>query len=1659
MATGAVVNLPPGFELEQEPQLPEGFVLEGAEKPSSSFSLKNAAVTGLTSLAKGTDTALSAGASGLARLFGASPEEQDKIYRGLEERRTAIDQFQQDHAPNTNMAERIVGNVVAVPGMIPGMLGQTQMDAAEQVFKEGGTLGQARTAGGIQAVTGMAGGLVPGGRAVQAVANTASGAAGDYFTQKYLESVGLKEAAKNYDPTNVEARILDAAVGAAFTPRTKADPDKSNKVAVLEKLDQIDNATKPLEMPEGFRLMTDEEVAASIQRPAEEASVARQDGIDFPMEQREGVGLPTYEYGEPAKLTVEKTVDGRDLTTYEAPGLRADPLPELEINQKTTDTPQFKKWFEGSKIVDDNGEPLVVYHGTTKDITSFDPTAKRNLLAQDAQGLYFTAYAEDASNYAGHPRNGDSSGANVVPVYLQIKNPKIVDNGNFEISFISKKAREQLEAQGYDGLISKDKSEIVAFYPEQIKSAVGNRGTFDPTNPRIDASLGNITEAKLPIERFGKITPDGRFDIATPLRYIAENSENPSFRPLAEELLKLDDKVPLIASLAKDEAGEYSTYVTLGKDASGQALKSVAEHRIRNDGGAELKFGTAGLTERAVLHELVHAATVKRLLVEPDHPTSREINSIFQTLRDTAAKAGDAEGLKQYGLRANAFEFITEALTNPKFQEWLAKHDLSGKPTSFVQSAFQKITQAISKLFGRDVNLNNALDRVVAVSESIIKDYTARAAEIDSRYAANPAEFTSNRAIYKAQESLVENMLDEASGGNFKASENVGQKLKPEILPQEAMKGPWGVLKDNYIPDDPDVNQALAKSRGEKDSNLRFNSLQSGGSLTAEKTGSTLIGTITRLYQNANKRAELAIKNIVTPVESLLGKVIKTPDVEILSEVFKREMFKGTRYTAEQLQQSGISSKVIEAYQGMRKMFDAALQAQNEGRVAKGMRPITGIDAYMASRWQGNFRLPVYSTDGKLIWYLAGRSKREVSNALEYLKSKGIEIDESKTSMKSVRYHGIGKGKPDVIEAYQAMLDILDPNDPRVGDIKSVMEEATGREAFGALGQSKHFEEKGNIRGFVGDRPWKKTREDAVDFVKEQLQYAKNAFRWSEVNKISEKSKVLLSDEVLNKEQPRNVSYAREYAKNQLGLNDTAWIRQMEDSFSKALGVDKSYFYNTVGIGKSLFYMQKLGANVGYMMANLIQPVFTTAAHRMLSREGYKHNAAYTMAAGLSDASGALLREINPKAKIPMTKIGEEAYQYAKDNGIIARSQFDDIQQLDRPAPIRMLENTLGRTISAPESIARGTAFMSFVHHLDQSKKFTDRTELFQRAEELTNIWMIDYRTAERPMIFDRMGLVGESLATLQTFKFGYFNQLHLLAQKAVKTKDFTPLAVFLGVQYALAGVNGMPGMDELDDAWELLKSQLPDSAYAKVKDLGVKSFAIQNLDTSLAYGPLSSTTGVAMNSRFDMSNVQDFAFDSLFPFIADMYKQGEAVTKAAFRPNSETAMQAAMAVTPTGLQGALETNTDTFKGPQTQEGRQIYYRANDPDTVSAKRTKEEETLRALGLRSVPEAMSSELRFRENKMEKETTARKKEIAAKVTQALRTNPEKVQEYFDDYIALEGDPAQLVRTVTEKIQNRNLTLEERQILSAASSIASAKKAQRAKARMDRVKKEYN
>lgn len=96
-------------------------------------------------------------------------------------------------------------------------------------------------------------------------------------------------------------------------------------------------------------------------------------------------------------------------------------------------TPEFKHWFgdweddpdNASKVVDEDGLPRVVYHGTKSEFTQFD-THRGTVVLDQMLGSHFANEASVASTFTLDRQERPAEGGAVLPVYLNIRNPREV---------------------------------------------------------------------------------------------------------------------------------------------------------------------------------------------------------------------------------------------------------------------------------------------------------------------------------------------------------------------------------------------------------------------------------------------------------------------------------------------------------------------------------------------------------------------------------------------------------------------------------------------------------------------------------------------------------------------------------------------------------------------------------------------------------------------------------------------------------------------------------------------------------------------------------------------------------------------------------------------------------------------------------------------------------------------------------------------------------------------------------------------------------------------------------------------------------------------------------------------------------------------------------
>jgi hypothetical protein len=139
-------------------------------------------------------------------------------------------------------------------------------------------------------------------------------------------------------------------------------------------------------------------------------------------------------------------------------------------------TPEFKAWFgdwEGdpanaSKIVDENGEPALVYFGGPSGIRQLSGD-KRNRTGADEVGFYFTKLRGNAKFYAEtmrDPQTDEPVPSSLYSAFLNIKDPYVRERGDGV-----RTERVTAVPEGHDGYINDGAAEIVVFSPDQVAFA------------------------------------------------------------------------------------------------------------------------------------------------------------------------------------------------------------------------------------------------------------------------------------------------------------------------------------------------------------------------------------------------------------------------------------------------------------------------------------------------------------------------------------------------------------------------------------------------------------------------------------------------------------------------------------------------------------------------------------------------------------------------------------------------------------------------------------------------------------------------------------------------------------------------------------------------------------------------------------------------------------------------------------------------------------------------------------------------------------------------------------------------------------------------------------------------------------------------------------
>ena len=195
-------------------------------------------------------------------------------------------------------------------------------------------------------------------------------------------------------------------------------------------------------------------------------------------------------YGELFENNINENVNKSETQQLLAPNGKPSNLPPNLW--KLVRTPNFKSWFgdweknpkASSKVIDENGEPMIMIHNTYNEFTKFDPN--RSIAKNGA--IWFAN--KEAQPHIGGFKTNDTRPMRQMQCFLKIMKPCYDD---MDAAYYAKE-------EGYDGVILTDDSInyamlAVVYSPNQIKS-VNNLGNF--SNDSDDINENTITEDGAP---------------------------------------------------------------------------------------------------------------------------------------------------------------------------------------------------------------------------------------------------------------------------------------------------------------------------------------------------------------------------------------------------------------------------------------------------------------------------------------------------------------------------------------------------------------------------------------------------------------------------------------------------------------------------------------------------------------------------------------------------------------------------------------------------------------------------------------------------------------------------------------------------------------------------------------------------------------------------------------------------------------------------------------------------------------------------------------------------------------------------------------------------------------------------------------------------------
>ncbi len=687
-----------------------------------------------------------------------------------------------------------------------------------------------------------------------------------------------------------------------------------------------------------------------------------------------------------------------------------------------------------------------------------------------------------------------------------------------------------------------------------------------------------------------------------------------------------------------------------------------------------------------------------------------------------------------------------------------------------------------------------------------------------------------------------------------------------------------------------------------------------------------------------------------------LQDTIASGDSPVMSQTLKKS---GLQWmTDDMIRQHGHSEEAVKAYRELTKGVEFLWNLTNQALIHQGKAPIEMIPGFMPHIWKGAYKVFVtfkehqkFDSQGKpqgtpkeytvsvrgYQWkqQAAGYAKRLAEG--QYDSPEGTfraEVDpQTRLPYKVLKHKDLSNSIMITLQEHVTAFKngmILNP------ETLQILENI---EADNNRGFSKHTLERSGVKGFVGEegtqhgwrekaglgskrnneilKLWQNYARTTVDFYKNTLWQDEVSGPMTQVQPLTINGKTHYA--MMFEELPTLRKHQHEFSSNFTGenVNHLKFVDDAVQDISQMIGYDPLAYRHLTRAARNILSLTKLRANVGNIVANVIQPAHAVAQLDMMN--------AMLINAGRDPKT-------LPSSAVSVTKAIAKRFVHDKETTMaleFARSQGHLKAQLDNElgakelSPVMDVINTAtgGKVNMGVESFSRQTTFLIAWEHM--RKVFpNDVTKARNAAIAVMEMTMVNYDHSSRPLMYQNFGVVGEALSPFAVFRNAYMGNVMMMMRVAYQGKNLAsmkPLITSQLVYLATAGAMGMLAVSEYNIIVNQLNKWFPGWDLPTAEEMFYK-WGVKDIYTTGAVSEVTKYVpgwehGAYLGGSMNAVGTDDAFSAAIAPFLTALgtavgltgQEALSMITDKVPEPSAKSYYQAGKQLVPKILQGRYE--------------------------------------------------------------------------------------------------------------------------------------------------------